>query len=152
MPNPVKRCNKCFRRLALSSFAVDRSKKDGRTHSCKACKRKYALKQYRKTSHEERLLWRSRTRAKTKNVPHSITIKDIKISPVCPVLKIRIRKGFSGGVTSNSPSLDRIVPKLGYVPGNVAVISQRANTLKNNLTVDQAKNLLEYMEGVCPVR
>ena len=34
----------------------------------------------------------------------------------------------------NSPTLDRIVPELGYVPGNVAVISWKANRLKGNNT------------------
>lgn len=34
----------------------------------------------------------------------------------------------------NAPSLDRIRPALGYVPGNVRVISYKANRLRNNGT------------------
>lgn len=42
---------------------------------------------------------------------------------------------------AGSPSLDRISPELGYVPGNVRVISDKANRLKGsrNLTELRAR-------------
>jgi hypothetical protein len=50
-----------------------------------------------------------------------------------------------------SPALDRIVPHLGYVPGNVVVVSHRANFIKNNATVDEleliARNLKRILEN-----
>jgi hypothetical protein len=36
-----------------------------------------------------------------------------------------------------SPSLDRIKPELGYVPGNIQVISARANVMKNDATPEE---------------
>lgn len=36
------------------------------------------------------------------------------------------------GPGDTSPTLDRIVPEKGYVPGNVLVISNRANAIKSN--------------------
>jgi hypothetical protein len=39
--------------------------------------------------------------------------------------------------SANSPSLDRIVPEVGYIDGNVRVISDRANRLKSNRTLVQ---------------
>jgi hypothetical protein len=41
--------------------------------------------------------------------------------------------------------VDRIVPRRGYVRGNVAVISMRANRLKSNMTLDELFGLLDYM-------
>lgn len=37
----------------------------------------------------------------------------------------------------NAPSLDRINNDLGYVPGNVMVISRRANIIKKDATLDE---------------
>jgi len=46
----------------------------------------------------------------------------------------------------NSPSLDRIDNSKGYVPGNIAVISMRANMIKNNATLAELKAIVAYME------
>ena len=46
----------------------------------------------------------------------------------------------------NSPSLDRIRPQLGYVAGNVRVISNRANHLKSNGTISEFEAVLAYMK------
>jgi hypothetical protein len=47
--------------------------------------------------------------------------------------------------------LDKIIPELGYVKGNVRIISTLANTMKSNATKDQlltfAKNIESYMNG-----
>jgi hypothetical protein len=45
--------------------------------------------------------------------------------------------------SENSPSLDRIRPERGYVPGNVRVLSDRANRLKSNLTYEELVQLSE---------
>lgn len=58
-----------------------------------------------------------------------------------------IRKG-AGQAHEHSPSIDRIDPTKGYIKGNIAVISWRANMLKNNMTVEEARLLLAYLERV----
>ena len=86
-----------------------------------------------------RYMWsRAKYRSKRSGVPFNIDHCDIVIPAICPVLGIPIRpaKGH-GGHDDNSPSLDRIIPSLGYVKGNVRVISQRANLLKSNATVEE---------------
>jgi hypothetical protein len=37
-------------------------------------------------------------------------------------------------MTADSPTLDRVIPVLGYVPGNVIIISWLANTIKKDIT------------------
>lgn len=66
-------------------------------------------------------------RAKRKGVTFSITVEDIVIPTHCPILGIELS---FGGSQENSPSLDKINNSLGYVPGNVQVISYRANRIK----------------------
>ena len=47
---------------------------------------------------------------------------------------------------SSMASLDRIDISKGYVLGNVAVISLKANTLKNNADIEQLRRILSYVE------
>ena len=47
----------------------------------------------------------------------------------------------------NFPSLDRIDNSKGYVPGNIAVISMRANMIKNNATLAELKAIVAYIEA-----
>jgi len=89
----------------------------------------------------------ARLRAKKKGLPFTIRYEDIPPAPlVCPVLGIVLSYN-SGRRTDNSPSLDRIIPSLGYVPGNVEIISFRANKLKNNGTVRELDMVLAYMRS-----
>ena len=56
-----------------------------------------------------------------------------------------INEGVSA---ANSPSVDRIVPELGYVKGNVQIISHKANTIKSNATLEDLKLMVEHMERI----
>ena len=85
----------------------------------------------------------SRARAKAIGVPHSITVRDVIIPRVCPVLGIPLAV-TSGANGRSSPSLDRIIPELGYVPGNVMVVSWRANDLKGNATIAELQSLARF--------
>lgn len=64
---------------------------------------------------------------------------------MCPVLGIPIFSG-RGKQIDNSPNLDRIVPEKGYVPGNVRVISAKANRIKSNATAEELKLVWEDLQ------
>jgi hypothetical protein len=90
----------------------------------------------------------ARRRAKNKNVKFFISVRDIPETPkICPVLGIEIKPGTLT-FSDNSPSLDRIFPELGYVRGNLRIISYRANTLKNNGTIDEFKLIIKDLEEI----
>jgi hypothetical protein len=88
------------------------------------------VKRNRQTA-EARLLGLARSRARAAGVRFDIDVSDVVIPKRCPILDILLRRG-RGRPSPASPSLDRIIPDLGYVKGNVMVISYRANMLKNN--------------------
>jgi len=89
---------------------------------------------------------RAKTRAKASGLPCEVHV--IELPEVCPILGVFIDYSTTGeGIRSNSPSLDKVIPELGYVAGNVRVISYRANTMKSDMTVAQAEALLAYMKG-----
>lgn len=68
--------------------------------------------------------------------PHTITKEDILIPEVCPILGLTLQVG-DGCLSPASPSLDRKDPALGYTPGNVWVISHRANSMKNDASPEE---------------
>lgn len=45
-------------------------------------------------------------------------------------------------MSNNSPTIDRINPKLGYIKGNVWVISNKANRFKNDATLEELELLV----------
>jgi hypothetical protein len=45
----------------------------------------------------------------------------------------------------NSPSLDRIIPELGYVKGNIMVISHKANTIKSNANIEELEKVFCFI-------
>jgi hypothetical protein len=110
---------------------------------CHNRRRKYEL------NHQERsLVRRAKKRASMKGVPFSLTEYDIKIPEVCPVLGIPLFKG-TGKIVSNSPSLDEIIPGIGYVVGNVQVISNKANAMKSNATPDELRKFADWITKTC---
>ena len=83
------------------------------------------------------LIGRAKIRAKRRGVPFSPLVDDITIPEFCPVLGIKLAAVGRSRNDPAAPSLDRIIPELGYVRGNVRVISNRANSLKSNATADE---------------
>jgi hypothetical protein len=102
---------------------------------------------YRRESISRVLLSAARSRAKRLGLPFDLTEKDIVVPDVCPVLGIplAVQEGRS---TPNSPSLDRIIPSLGYVRGNVVVVSHRANTIKSDACVEELRRVLDFYESL----
>lgn len=84
-------------------------------------------------------MWeQARNRARSKGLPFTITTEDIVVPTHCPYLGIPLERAVGkGGAMPNSPSLDRIIGALGYVPHNIQVISNLANVMKNSATQDQ---------------
>jgi len=61
------------------------------------------------------------------------------LGPHCPVF------GTPWGRGRDAPSLDRMRPKLGYVVGNIAVISMMANAVKSNANGEQVLRVYRWM-------
>jgi hypothetical protein len=89
-------------------------------------------------------MWRTaRERAIETGVPFDITPGDIVVPDICPALGIPLRVS-DGHCTDNSPTLDRVIPEFGYIPGNICVISMRANRLKNSASIQELESILAY--------
>ncbi len=94
-------------------------------------------------------------RAVIKNIPFDISIfylyelYDFSIPTHCAVFKDTKLDYYNklGKAVRNSPSLDRISPKLGYVKGNVRIISHSANTYSSDMSVEDCLRILKDKIG-----
>jgi hypothetical protein len=87
----------------------------------------------------------ARTRSRQNGAEFTITKEDIIIPKLCPILGTTLSKG--DGYLPSAMSLDRVDNDKGYVPGNVRVISRKANMLKSSLTIDILEKLLMYIKN-----
>lgn len=106
--------------------------------------------------HPNYFMWAgARVRAHKNNIPFDIELEDIVVTKYCPILEIEMIRNEECA-DYNSLSLDRIIPSLGYVKGNVRVISRLANTMKQNATPELlnnfAKNIMKYINNEDIVR
>jgi hypothetical protein len=81
-------------------------------------------------------------RARRKDIPFAITKEDVSIPSTCPILGIPLSSETKRH--DGSPTLDRIDNDLGYVKGNVIVISWRANRIKSDATKEELRALADF--------
>ena len=133
-------CSKCEETKPVSEYYTDKRRATGHQSQCKSCQ-----KEWRDGKGPEYHLWRAaRHRARMKGLPFTIEPDDIIIPETCPAIGIVIEKGI-GKLHAGSPSLDRIKPELGYVPGNTAVISHRANSMKQDASIEELEKLYKWL-------
>ena len=169
-----QRCIACFEIRELGEFAFRKDNQKYR-NECKECKkeeckewgkenRQYTREYIRarnknnpglftRQKHNRKiknpikyLLVKARYNAKICGVPFSLIESDLTYPEFCPALGIKLEHGF-GRVGDTSPTLDRMIPKLGYVKGNVFILSHRANTLKTDATPDEIRKIVNYLNG-----
>lgn len=125
------------------------------TYTCVECSRMdlYQAERDRYRTTENTLSYQLRQRknsAKKLGIPFNITLDQIDQPEYCPVLGIKLNYAW-GGTAGHlrdpaKATIDKVVPELGYVPGNVFIISWRANKLKSDMTFEELENILKYMK------
>lgn len=138
-PEPGKfTCTRCKNRKPVSERIFS---SNNRCTSCGPSSKSFSLAQ--------RMWRRAKVRAEKEGLPFTITVEDIVIPDVCPVYGFALTDVGSKSDRESmrrAPSLDRFVPEKGYVPGNVFVISYRANVLKRDGTYDEFNKLCAWMQ------
>ncbi len=92
------------------------------------------------------MLAAAKKRAADRGIEFNLEKSDIFIPELCPVLGIPLTAGIGGGPVNSSPSIDRIDNRLGYVKGNIRVISWRANRLKSDASLDELEKIVSYLK------
>ena len=93
----------------------------------------------------EKVIFKSaKRRAAVCGVAFSVSLEDVIVPNSCPILGIALNV-FAKRGEDNAIEFDRVVPSLGYVPGNVAVISHRANFIKMHGTAKEHELIAAYI-------
>lgn len=157
----TKICSKCNIEQPLQEFTRDRSKIDGLRIICRNCER---LKRHTSEYRESVKIWKlnslnedprkykvkimlesAKHRASIKGLDFSIdeshlgNWRNINHCPVFPLIELQWKNTKKN--QDSSPSIDRIDNNLGYIPGNVRIISWRANRAKRDLTKIELQDL-----------
>lgn len=144
-----RRCRECRNRLnnesnrrnAEAVNARNRAKYHRNKAQHRATQRRYEVKQ-REASRTDRKLWAAflwegaRGRARRFGLLFTITRADVVVPELCPVLGLLLRRNVRA-VAFDSATVDRIDSSRGYEPGNVIVVSMKANAIKSNGTPDE---------------
>lgn len=86
----------------------------------------------------------ARKRAQRDGIPFDLRFTDFVIPVTCPITQ-RPFAIASGSPGDDSPTLDKIIPERGYVRGNIAVISHRANRIKSDADLPTIQRLLRWL-------
>ena len=143
-PRPKVVCVGCKQLLPqnLFSYKIKENPSQGIRDKCKSCSAEKARKEResRKNNWKYKptlaMVSKSKKRAKKAGMEHTITIDDIVIPEYCPVLGIKLNIG-DRKKHGNAPSIDRIDNLKGYTKENIMIVSNRANMLKNDATLEE---------------
>jgi hypothetical protein len=121
---------------------------DYRASRCLKCEAKVSEKKYVSNPFPQ-MRSNAKIRAKADGAKFNISTEYIKsIFPKnqkCPVLGVKFDMGYKLGKTNKyAPSLDKIIPELGYVEGNVKIVSLIVNRLKSDANYDDMEKILKY--------
>lgn len=96
---------------------------------------------------ERQLLGTAKRNARIKGLPFNLEISDLIVPETCIFLGCKLTRIYGQGRVWTNASLDRIDPTKGYVKGNIQIISELANRMKQNATQEQlvifATNILK---------
>lgn len=152
----LKLCPSCGDTKIAKEFCKRVASSDGLGPTCKLCRnaRRRELhkknpiplreqgRKWKRNNREKYILKKAKESAKKRNLDFSITVDDFSIPVNCPVLGMKLDLEVNER-TDASPSIDRIDSNLGYIKGNVRIISWRANDLKKDASVWELELVLE---------
>lgn len=144
-PHGHRLCLACKTIKPFYEFHKHSGCKEGYNTICKYCRKPISKNQYKNLDCKTKIWFRAKNRASQKGLEFNIEVEDIEIPDTCPVLGKRLRVN-----TKYSPSIDRIDPNKGYIKNNIRIISNRANTLKNNASIEELEALLKDMKKLIP--
>jgi hypothetical protein len=104
---------------------------------------------YRKTKrgHLATYLDNAKSRAKAKQIAFDLDLDFLEsiATDECPIFKTKFVWGEIRDQERETPSLDRIIPELGYIRHNVVFISAKANSIKQEVTEKELYAVADWL-------
>jgi len=136
----------------IRNLAVDREKESIRAKEYYALNKEKIIARTRQNSikwfsknYARKMWYTAQARARYSNLEFDIHHTDIHIPEYCPYLGIKITTTQNEGRQISNASLDRIDSTKGYIKGNIQVISDLANRMKQDATQEQ---LISFAKGI----
>lgn len=142
-PEGHRVCVSCDTLLPFSMFHKHSACLFGINTVCKQCRASISQNQWKGKRLETKILQRAKTRATQQDIEFSITEEDIVIPEKCPVFGTL----FVYNDCDLAASIDKINPLLGYVKGNIRIISNKANRMKSNATHEDLLIFAAWVQG-----
>jgi hypothetical protein len=155
-----KVCSKCGREKDTGEFYPRPERPIGLSSSCRECKGKHKSARYRKVrvtdpeqSWTKRAFGWAKARAKKKGLQFTLVLQDVQaalaeVLGYCPYCDVALHFQRTIQTRRDSPTLDRLNPKLGYVAANITVCCYRCNATKNDADVVELRKLADRIEGL----
>lgn len=89
-----------------------------------------------------------RQNVKAKGKEFTCTFESLDIPKTCPILGIPLNYFCENYRDDSYPTFDRTDSSLGYIPGNVQIVSWRANRIKNDGTKEDHRKIADYLESL----
>ena len=148
----MKKCAGCKQQKLRSEFHRRTAASDGLVAACKKCVREradtyiYGSARWRRDT-----LSRTKSRAARKQIPFDeLAVRELLVDPpeVCAALNFTLRAGGGGSREQgkDAATIDRRVPRKGYVRGNMDIISRRANNIKSDATAAEIRAVADWLE------
>ncbi len=141
-----KQCRKCYYERSRENELKDQGVRD---------RRRATVNKSQKALRHTPLGWckqaaRSlKSKSTKRNIPFNLTHMDLfEIFPrdgLCPILSVTLVIDCHH---PHNASVDRLKPEFGYTVGNVAIISARANSIKNNATSTEIMLVAEWLAKI----
>ena len=110
--------------------------------------KKWGLKEDTDLYRAQRTKFRAkRTNAQAKGWTWDLEFGDLFWPTHCPVFGVELNY-FAESRSENSPSFDQIKPSMGYVKGNVRVMSWRANRIKNDGNAEEHRQIAAFLDSL----
>lgn len=154
-----KICSKCKLVKNLSEFSHNKRMRDGLSRQCRTCYSEYFQKtkdnrittmyKWVEKNREKSILLNTERRAKEEGLPFNLSLEDIQIPKKCPILGVKLDLSYKRNQCIDRelrPSVDRIIPELGYIKGNIRIISSKANRKKQDSNIRELQKIIKYIK------
>lgn len=152
------KCSRCGEEKPEDQFGFRKARNTYRT-VCKSCLNERQRENYYRRKEEEPFITRHQKMLNScarKGIAYDLTPEFLKgiWTGTCPVSgkEIFFSTNKEDKAHPQAAELDRFIPELGYVKGNVTWMSREFNVKKLNSTVDDLRKLLNFMEAHEPLK
>lgn len=145
----MKKCQGCELEQPDENFPTRKDRSDRLRPYCYSCGNSISRARYHRYKISNPFKWKcgkTKSRARSLKIPFDLTSEYLESiwTGYCPISLVKLQWDTSR-LNPDAAELDRIIPELGYVKGNVVFLSRRINRIKSDASFEEIKKLGEWL-------